>query len=203
MGRFCRSIDDIELPHGRPSRVSRGWYRVSSLGKASSALAQGDDTHPDGARPHSLKTSLGFLLNRAGVAVGNAFSQELKQAGMTLAMWRVLAALHDTGHQSLGELAEFISVEISTLSRQVATLTGRGLVESRPGKDWRSVDLSLTPRGDEVVLCLLPAVQRHEAAAFNDIHPGDVEALKALLAKITDNLCALDKIEPIGVDASH
>ena len=64
---------------------------------------------------HSLKWSLGFLLNRAGVSVSNAFSQELKMSGMTLAMWRVLAALHDTGHQSLSGLAELISVEISTL----------------------------------------------------------------------------------------
>ena len=147
---------------------------------------------------HLLNKSLGFLLNRAGVAVGNAFSQELKVAGMTLAMWRVLAALHDTGHQSLSGLAEHISVEVSTLSRQVGTLAGRGLVVSRPsGKDWRSVDISLTPAGRTVVQRLLPAVERHERAALDGMAPADVEQLKVLLERVYDNLCAYDTVVPV------
>ncbi|WP_374944585.1 MarR family winged helix-turn-helix transcriptional regulator [Sphingomonas sp.] len=150
---------------------------------------------------HSLETSLGFLLNRAGVAVGNAFSQELKMSGMTLAMWRVLAALHDTGHQSLGGLAEFISVEISTLSRQVATLSGRGLIVNQPsGKNWRSVDLSLTPAGQAVVQRLLPSVERHERAALDGIDRDDIDVLKRLLEKVYRNLRALDVIAPVLQD---
>lgn len=166
--------------------------------KASSASTR---AYSQPTAAHSLKGSLGFLLNRAGVAVGNAFSQELKQSGMTLSMWRVLAALYDTGHQSLGELAEFTSVEISTLSRQVATLAGRELVASQPsGKDWRSVDISLLPAGRAIVLRLLPAVQRHESAALDGIDQAEVEVLKALLNKVYYNLCTLDTVLPIMVD---
>ena len=147
---------------------------------------------------HSLDKSLGFLLNRAGVAVGNAYSQELKLKGMTLAMWRVLAALHDTSHQSLSGLASVISVEISTLSRQVASLAKRGLVVNRPsGKDWRSVNLSLTAAGVTVVENLLPAVERHERAALDGIDPATVKELKQLLDKIYGNLCTLDKVLPV------
>ena len=148
---------------------------------------------------HSLNKSLGFLLNRAGVAVGNAFSQELKVAGMTLAMWRVLAALHDTGHQSLSGLADHISVEISTLSRQVATLAGRDLVVNRPsGKDWRSIDISLTPAGHALVQRLLPAVERHERAALDGVDPAEVATLKRLLDQLYHNLCVYDTVVPLG-----
>lgn len=147
---------------------------------------------------HSLNKSLGFLLNRAGFAVRVAFSQELKMAGMTIAMWRVLSALHDTGHQSLSGLAEYISVEISTLSRQVTTLAGRGLVINRPsGVDWRSVDISLTPAGRAVVQRLLPAVARHERAALNGLDPASIIQLKQLLAKVYHNLCVLDTVLPV------
>lgn len=153
---------------------------------------------------HSLKTSLGFLLNRAGVAVGSAFSQELKMSGMTLAMWRVLAALADTGHQSLSALADFTSVEISTLSRQVATLAGRKLVVSQPsGKNWRSVDIRLTPAGRAVVQRLLPAVARHERAALDGIDAADIKALKQLLDRIYCNLCSLDTVLPVMADESQ
>ena len=151
---------------------------------------------------HSLQTSLGFLLNRAGVAVANAFGQELKMSGMTMAMWRVLAALHDTDHQSLSGLAAFTSVEISTLSRQVATLAARGLVANEPsGQDWRSVDISLTSAGRSVVSRLLPAVQRHERAAFDGLEPAEIEKLKALLETVYANLCALDVVMPMAADA--
>ena len=150
---------------------------------------------------HSLNKSLGFLLNRAGVAVGNAFSQELKMSGMTLAMWRVLAALHDTGHQNLSGLADYISVEISTLSRQVATLAGRGLVISQPsGKNWRSVDISLTAAGHAAVQRLLPSVYRHERAALDEIEPAAIGELKFLLEKIYRNLCTLDTVLPVATD---
>jgi DNA-binding MarR family transcriptional regulator len=151
--------------------------------------------------PQSLRESLGFLLNRAGTAVGNAFSQELKMSDMTLAMWRVLAALHDTGHQSLSGLSDFTSVEISTLSRQVATLAGRGLVLNRPsGKNWRSVDISLTPAGHAVVQRLRPATERHESAALDGVDPEDVKELKQLLEKIYRNLSSLDTVCPVLAD---
>lgn len=150
---------------------------------------------------HSLAKSLGFLLNRTGVAVGRAFTQELKMSGMTLAMWRVLAALHDTGHQSLSGLANFVSVEISTLSRQVATLVSRGLVASKSsGQDWRSVDLSLTPAGRDVVQRLLPTVERHESAALDGVDPAEIDRLKQLLEQIYYNLCRLDTVLPIMGD---
>jgi DNA-binding MarR family transcriptional regulator len=183
-------------------------WRMSDLStKNFSAFDNFVKTRPSGAPletfslaaiMHTLNKSLGFLLNRAGVAVGNAFSQELKMSSMTLSMWRVLAALHDTGHQNLSGLADFINVEISTLSRQVATLTGRGLVSSGPsGADWRSIEIRLTPAGRAVVQRLLPAVERHERAALAGISAAEAQYFKDLLEKIYNNLCALDTVVPI------
>ena len=148
-----------------------------------------------------MRTSLGFLLNRAGVAVGIAFSQELKAAGMTLSMWRVLAALHDTGNQNLSSLAVLISVEISTLSRQVTTLAGRGLVISQTsGNAWRAVDIGLTDAGRELVQRLLPTVARHEQAALDGFSPGQVLVFKENLERVYQNLCDLDTVLPMKLD---
>ncbi len=148
---------------------------------------------------YALNESLAFLLNRAGAAVGDAFTLELKAVGMTLPMWRVLAVLWGNGEQTLSGLSELTSVEISTLSRQVATLGERKLVYRQPsGVNWRSINISLTPEGRAVVDRLLPAVERHERAALHGVSPADVRRLKLLLRAVYSNLIALDEVRPLS-----
>ena len=148
----------------------------------------------------ALNESLAFLLNRAGSAVAVAFSEELRECDMSLPMWRAIAALWGRGDQSLSGLAEITSAELSTLSRQVATLAERGLVSRRQsGVNWRSVNISLTPAGRALVERLVPAVERHERAALDGISPSDIRRLKQLLAKIYGNLVAFDEVKPLDV----
>ncbi len=144
-----------------------------------------------------LGESLPFLLNRAGVAMGAAFTEELRQCELTLPAWRILAALWGGGELSLGSLAQATSVEISTLSRQVGSLVDRGLVVRRPsGIDWRSINLSLSAQGREVVEQLVPSVLRHEQAALAGVKEADKRRLKQLLMLIYDNLSQLDEVKP-------
>lgn len=153
---------------------------------------------------YALNESLAFLLNRAGVAVASAFTQELKDCRLTLPMWRVLAALWGTGEQTLSGLSEVISVEVSTLSRQVSTLVERELVyRQQSGVNWRSVNISLTPTGRTLVERILPSVTRHEAAALDGISPADVRRLKTLLNKIYTNLISLDQVHPLDTQDSE
>ncbi|WP_206243955.1 MarR family winged helix-turn-helix transcriptional regulator [Novosphingobium terrae] len=145
---------------------------------------------------YALNESLAFLLNRAGAAVATAFTLELKDCGLTLPMWRVLAALLGTGEQTLSGLAEVTSVEISTLSRQVGTLVDKKLVNrQQSGLHWRSVNISLTPEGRALVEELLPAVARHEQVALDGVNPADIRRLKLLLNKVYSNLANFDQVQ--------
>ena len=152
---------------------------------------------------YAINESLAFLLNRAGAAVAT----ELREGGLTLPMWRVLAALWGSGDQTLSGLSEVTSVEVSTLSRQVSTLNQKGLVIRRPsGVDWRSINISLTAEGRATVDRLLPAVERHERAALHGVNAADARRLKLLLRKVYANLIAFDEIQsitppPAGADA--
>ena len=144
---------------------------------------------------YALNESLAFLLNRAGAAVASAFTAELKACGLTLPMWRVLAALWGAGEQTLSGLADVTSVEISTLSRQVATLDRTGLVSRRQsGLNWRSINIGLTAKGRAMVERLLPAVERHEQAALDGVSVTEIRRLKTLLNRIYGNLIALDRV---------
>lgn len=147
---------------------------------------------------YALNESLAFLLNRAGAAVGSAFTLELKGVGLTLPMWRVLAALWGSGEQSLSSLSGVTSVEISTLSRQVAALADKKLVFRQPsGVNWRSINITLTSEGRATVERLLPVVERHERAALNGVSQADVRRLKLLLKTVYGNLVALDEVRSL------
>lgn len=150
---------------------------------------------------YSLNESLAFLLNRTGSAIAAAFSQELKSLDLTMPMWRVLAALWSNGDQSLNSLADLTSVEISTLSRQVASLVKAGLVSrNKSAIDWRSINIGLTEQGRHVVERLLPAVERHERVAFDGISAGDARRLRLLLNKVHANIVSSDEALSIDLD---
>jgi DNA-binding MarR family transcriptional regulator len=153
---------------------------------------------------YALSESLAFLLTRTGAAMGIAFTLELKECGMTLAMWRVLGALWGSGEQTLSGLAEVTSVEISTLSRQVASLVEKKLVVRRQsGINWRSINIGLTPQGHALVERLLPVVESHERAAFNGINPADIRRLKLLLNKVYQNLLEFNEVHSLKVREAH
>src|SRR5690349_20792867 len=78
--------------------------------------------------PHELERAIPYLLARAGVRMGQAFSRELKPFNLSLAEWRILAALLQQPHQRLAELAEHTAAESSTLSRTVDGLVTRELL---------------------------------------------------------------------------
>ena len=153
---------------------------------------------------YSLNESLAFLLNRTGSAIANAFSQELKSLDLTMPMWRVLAALWSNGDQSLASLSELTSVEMSTLSRQVASLTRQGLVRrAKSAVDWRAINIGLTASGRRVVEQLLPLVERHERVAFAGISAADARRLRQLLNKVHTNIISFDEVLSVQLEASE
>src|SRR3954451_20679175 len=68
---------------------------------------------------HDLEQAIPYLLARAGVRMGQAFTRELKPFGLSLTEWRICSALNHQPHQRLAELANHTSAETSTLSRTV------------------------------------------------------------------------------------
>jgi DNA-binding MarR family transcriptional regulator len=144
---------------------------------------------------YRLSSSLSYLLNRAGVRMGELFSQELAICDLTLPMYRVLAALTDRQEQRLSDLSVATSIEITTLSRLVTAMQKRRLVlRRRPDGDLRTVQISLTIDGRELADKFMPRAQYYETVATLGLGPADTERLKAVLTGIYENL---GEIEPL------
>src|ERR1700722_4201187 len=75
-----------------------------------------------------LAAYLPYLVNREGSIVAEQFGEEaLAPHGLSIAMWRVLAALASAGEQRQIDLADLTSIDSSTLSRLVTRLIRLGL----------------------------------------------------------------------------
>jgi DNA-binding MarR family transcriptional regulator len=137
-----------------------------------------------------LDEFLPYLLNRVGSALVGRFTEDqLAGQGLSIAMWRVLAALSSNGPQRQIDLAELTSTDASTLSRLVTRLVRMGLVSrSRSPNSNREVDVALSGRGRAVVDRLIPAALRLEQTLSRGLSGRDVTAVKRALRRMHANL---------------
>lgn len=143
---------------------------------------------------YRLTNSLPYLLNRVGVRMGELFSRRIAGYGVTLPMYRVMAALWEQGDQRLGDLATMTSIEISTLSRLIGTMKRKGLVSRKRLEDnARTVAINLTAKGRTLVEELIPIAMHFEHVAVRDFPKNGVADLKATLVQIH---ASLGSIEP-------
>src|SRR3954447_9466524 len=142
---------------------------------------------------YTLTKSLPYLLNRVGVQMGELFSRRIAGFGVTLPMYRVMAALWEQGDQRLGDLAALTTIEISTLSRLIGEMKRRGLVTRTRLKDnGRTVAINLAPKGRTLVEELMPIAVHFEEVAVRNFHAKDVLELKAVLENIYQSLKSLE-----------
>lgn len=139
-----------------------------------------------------------YLLNRAGARIATAFSAELRPFGITLQMWRALAALTDRDGQTVGDLALRTSIEVSTLSRVLDGMQKKKLLERRRREgDGRIVTLHLTATGRALAAEVTVIAKAYEAMAIEGLSPRDVAALKRLLRRLYANMLQ-DRFGPQG-----
>ena len=133
------------------------------------------------------------MLNRVGVRMGELFSRRIKGFGVTLPMYRVMAALWEKGDQRLGDLADMTTIEISTLSRLVGEMKRRSLVSRTRLKDnGRTVAINLTPKGRTLVEELIPIAVHFEEVAVRNFPSKNISDLKTVLEEIYESLKSIE-----------
>lgn len=144
----------------------------------------------DQAQRLDLDEYLPYLINRVGSVMALRFGEDvLAPVGLSIAMWRVLAALSSTGEQRHTDLARLTSIEVSTLSRIVTRLVRMGLVARAPSKtSGREVAVALTQRGRDLVNRLIPFGLQYEAIASSGLSEHEITTLRGLLRRIYANL---------------
>ena len=126
----------------------------------------------------ALETSVSHLIHRAQQIAALQSAEVLKEAGITLRQFSVLAAVADSEGASQADIVERTGIDRSTLADMVSRMEASGLLKRRPSKqDARAKSVTLMAKGrkaldltregvakaDEELLALLPSNRR---AAF-------------------------------------
>ncbi|WP_424138323.1 MarR family winged helix-turn-helix transcriptional regulator [Roseomonas chloroacetimidivorans] len=121
-----------------------------------------------------LADGAGFLARVLNTRSTVLYQQLTGQEEVTPRQFGALLVLHQRGPLTLTELAERISVDRSTLSEMARRLVDNGLI-SRTGnaRDRRSATVSLSPKGREVLLRLLPGAARLQDALLAPLPPSE------------------------------
>ena len=142
-------------------------------------------------RPHlDLGSYMPYLINRVGFALVASFTgTALVRNELSIAMWRVLAALSNNGEQRQIDLAAMTSIDASTLSRLVTRLVRRGLVSrSRSQRSSREVVVGLTPKGRALVRRLIPVAKDLERTAIAGLSGRELAVVKRALRQMYKNM---------------
>ncbi|MBI5524223.1 MAG: winged helix-turn-helix transcriptional regulator [Desulfarculus sp.] len=88
-----------------------------------------------------------FNLRRATRLVSQAFDRALKPTGLKITQFSLLVAAYMNQNLILHKLARVMGMDRTTLSRNLAILEKKGLVNLERGDDRREVIARLTPQG--------------------------------------------------------
>lgn len=115
----------------------------------------------------------------------------VRAAGIPLdrALFPMLVVIERFGPIGVGDLADRIGRDHTTVSRQVAKLEELGLVRRQAGaKDGRVREAMVTPRGRAMTEAVDAARERMAHAIFADWDPHDVAELVRLVSKFAQSL---------------
>ena len=128
-----------------------------------------------------------YLLARASKEISSQFHDRLKQHGLQVSEWRVLASLSDGNGMTLGELAARALQRQPTMTKIVDRMERGGLVERHPGaKDRRQVRVFITCDGRRQVSEALRDAKKHEAEVLSDYSDSEAAQLKSILRALVE-----------------
>ncbi|GGE11318.1 transcriptional regulator [Polymorphobacter glacialis] len=116
------------------------------------------------------------------VATGTGYESRF---GLTAAEWRVLAAVSAAGSPTQVDLGEATGMDKMTISRAVAGLTTRRLVDrDRDTGDRRTLRLSATAEGRRIHDIVAPQALGVEARLLAALSGAEIDTLRGALAKL-------------------
>ena len=143
------------------------------------------------SRPQlDLNEYLPYLINRVGSALVVDFGRStLAPHRLSIAMWRVLAALSSDDGQRQIDLAAMTSIDVSTLSRVVSRLVRMGLVtRTRSATNSREVVVRLSGKGAGLVARMIPRAIAAERSAIAGVPVKDLAVVRRSLRRMYENL---------------
>lgn len=141
-----------------------------------------------------------FDLNRCIGAITTSLSNKLSSGasqeyrarfGLGIVEWRVLCQLAVTPWQTGADLSQAIGLDKGSISRSLAMLSKRALIQTRSGGGRRR-EVALTDDGKQMHRKVLLVAQAREARLLENFTAQETDTLIALLRRLSANLADIE-----------
>jgi len=123
-------------------------------------------------------------LRRAARAVTALYDDELRPGGLRSTQYVLLQVLAAAGKMTQGEIGRLLAIDSTTLTRSLALVARRGLLESQRGSDRRERIWLLTAAGRRELQRLERYWKRAEARLKKALGQSDWDRLQTILARV-------------------
>jgi DNA-binding MarR family transcriptional regulator len=123
-------------------------------------------------------------IRRLSRLVTRLYDAELRGSNLEVTQFGVLGALNAIGEATHGELARGLGMDSTTMTRVVAVLERRGLVERREGADRRSRHYRLTAAGRDQLDRARPGWRRAQERVNALLGPDTIAVLTTATSKM-------------------
>jgi DNA-binding MarR family transcriptional regulator len=175
-----RRPGEREKEGGVATRANKSLARLEGarLGEALPAMA-----------PFTLDHHLFYLFTQILGRRSRQLGELLRPFGITVPKWRVLAVLGERPGCTMNQLADYATIDRTTLTRILDQMVGEGLVERESGaRDRRQVRLRLAAAGSRKLKRVLPVVLPHNRSAVRDFSPTELDNFYRDLNRVLRNL---------------
>jgi len=129
---------------------------------------------------------MGMRVRRAARVVANHYDKHLKLAGLKGTQFTLLNTIFMNPAANIGQLAEILGLDRTTLNRNLKPLERKGLIRSGSGKDPRSRTLKLTDEGIKILQNALPY--------WLEAQSGLMETVDHRIKRLMDDLGEFEKL---------
>lgn len=135
--------------------------------------------------PSFMEDYVLYMMALASHTMSAEFHAIIRQHGLRVPEWRILATLASYEPQSVTELCAKVLYDQPRLTKTVAKMEEAGLVERRRHEnDRRVVLVTLTERGRQLVAGLIALAREHELRALKNLTGAERKQLKKILRKL-------------------
>src|SRR5262245_37106023 len=122
-----------------------------------------------------------FAVRRAARAITQHYDRGLRPSGLRATQFTLLVVLALEGRKPLGQVANLLGTERTTLTRNLRPLVARGLIRVEPHPDRRIQLLEATPRGIAAARKALPLWREAQRSIGGLVTPGARQSLEATI----------------------
>lgn len=144
---------------------------------------------PSDTQPTFVSSYLLYLLAASSDLASAQFHGQVRDMGVRVPEWRVLASLVDKDGMMITHLARLALMEQSRLTKIIDQMDARGLVRrAADAEDKRRVRVHLTEDGRRLAQDLVAKARVHEQGLLSDLADTDAARIKSVLQSLLQTL---------------